>query len=226
VGETELNVRAIIYSLVPCLLLGAFLFGSVWNCVFMLREVRGWRRWIVLPSGFLVAFGALAFFGQGISAVGGLNWLPPSFEWPAGHVNGVLTTDDGRHIVLIQGAGRIQVYDSSWRFLRGWPAGTALKLRLLEDGTVEALSKGLRGFVFDLHGKLISQRVYGVREMVDLENSLPRGDRIFVPTSPWLYAFSSPFFGWLVGVVGMLGWFVANRKSDQSSSAKKQRAEV
>jgi hypothetical protein len=221
VGKTGLSVRAIISTLIPCLLLGAFLLGSVWNCVFLLREIRDWRRWIVLPSSFLVAFGALAFLGQGISAVGGLNWLPPSFEWPAGHVEGGLTTASGSHIVLLRGAGRIQVYDSRWGFVRGWPAGTALKLRLLENGTVEALAKGEQGFVFDLNGKLISQRVYGVHEMVDRENSLPRREWTFVPTPPWLYIFSSPFFSGLVARVGMLGWFVADYQPDQSSSAKK-----
>ena len=192
----------------------------------MLREVRDWRRWIVLSSSFLVAFGALAFFSQGISAMGGLNWLPPTFEWPAGHVDGALTTADGSHIVLLRGPGRIQVYDPGWRFLTGWPAGTALKLRLLEDGTVEAFAKGLKGFVFDFQGKLITQRVYGVREMVDLENSSPRGERVFVPTSPSLYIFSSPFFSGLVAGVGMMGWFVVDHKPDQKNSAKKQRANV
>jgi hypothetical protein len=99
-------------------------------------------------------------------------------------------------------------------------------LRLLENGTVEALAKGEQGFVFDLNGKLISQRVYGVHEMLDLENSLPRREWIFVPTPPWPYIFSSPFFSGLVPGVGMLGCFVADYKPDQSSSTKKQRAEV
>jgi hypothetical protein len=207
------------FELVAFLMLVAFLFGAVWNSVFMLRATQGWRRWLVLPSSFLVAVGACGFFGQGLFAVGAQNWLPQSFEWPAGSVGDVLTTADGGHIILIQGVGRVQVYDSNWHFLRGWPVLGARKLRLLEDGNVEALTKYERGFVFDYNGKLISQQTYGIREFVNLENSMPRSAGIFVPTPPSLYIFSSPLLSWLVFATGFVGWFVVYPRSNQSNSA-------
>ena len=211
----------IIFGTLLCGMLGVFLFGAVWNGIFLLSEARGWRRWIVLPSSFLVATGALAFFGQGISAVGVLNWLPPTFEWPAGHVDGALTMADGGKVVLIKGAERIQVYDANWRFVRGWPAQSALKLRLLPDGKVEALTKGLHGTVFDLRGNLIARRTYEVREMVKLQNSLAPCPRVFIPTSPWLYILSSPFLSGTLLNAGLLGWFVVAYKSNSPSTPRR-----
>jgi hypothetical protein len=216
-----INIGTIIFSAILCLMLGAFLFAAVENGVFTLRNTKGWRRWLALLSSVLIAAGACGFFGLGLSYVGGLNWLPPSFEWPAGFVDGVLTTSNRSHIVLIKPAGRVQIYDSVWHFVRGWPAGAALKLHLLADGNVEVLMKGQWSFVFDLNGKLISQRRYGVHEFIDLENSLPAGESVFVPTSPWLYIFSSPLLSWLVGAAG---YFVARRRSLESNAAKGRNA--
>jgi len=162
------------------------------------------------PSSGLVAIGACGFFGQAASAVGALDWLPPGFEWPAGREY-TLTTAQGQHVLLIRSAGRIQVYDSRWRFLRGWPARSALKLRLIDDGTVEALTKGAGGLVFDLEGRLLSQRAYKANEYIDLYNRLPAGEPVNVPTTPWLYMFSSPLLSWLMVATGLVGWFVISR---------------
>jgi hypothetical protein len=211
VGETELNFGGIIPGAFGCFMLVVFLFAAVWNCIFMLRSVRGWRRWFVLPSSFLVAVGACGFFSQMISGVGGLDWLPPSFEWPAGHPDDAITTANGTHIDLIKSAGRIQIYDSRWHFLRGWPVQSVLRIRFLGDGSVEALTKHQKGLVFDINGRLLSRRVYEVHESVHLLDSLPPCENVFVPTSPWLYIFSSPFVSWIVLMGGLAGWFVASR---------------
>lgn len=212
-GETELSVRATVVGLIGCLMAGAFLTGSVVNCIVLLRKVRNWRRWLVVPSSFLVAVGALAFFGQMTSGAGGLNWLPSSFEWPAGRADDGLTEADGTQIVLLGAAGRIQIYDPHWHFVRGWPVRSILRIRLLGDGSVEALSKNERGYVFGTNGELLSQRTYEVHEAVRSLNSLPPPTRVIVPTPFWLYIFSSPLLSWLLIMAGMAGWFVVSPKS-------------
>ncbi len=178
-------------------------------CLSSLKESTCRRRWLTLPSSILLAIGAIGFFGQGLSAVGALNWMPHSIEWPAGYADHALKTTDGDHIVLIEGAGRIQVYDPAWHFVRGWAAGPVLKLRLLADGTIEALTKGQRGLVFDLNGKLLSQRRYGIHEWIVIQNSLPPGESLWVRTSPWLFIGSNPLWSWLVAALGSAGWFAS-----------------
>src|SRR5215831_20079947 len=80
----------------------------------------GWRRWLTALASCLVVVGAAGFFGSGLSAVGGLNWLPNSFEWPVGYSGGILTTAEGLHVVPHTPSGRIQVYDADWTFRTGW----------------------------------------------------------------------------------------------------------
>lgn len=197
------------FSPVLLLFLIAVLVATVWNALSMFREARGWRRWLILSSSALVMIGASGFFGQGIVA-NGANWLPSSFEWPAGTVDDALIMTNGDHLILISGVARVQAYDGSWHFLRGWSVPRALRLRLLGDGTIEALTKGEKGFVFDVHGNLISQRTYAAREFVDLENSLPHTGGVSVPTRSWLYIFSSPLLSWFVFAAGLVGWFVCS----------------
>jgi hypothetical protein len=193
-------------------MLSGFVCASIAWCVSALKESRGWRRWLAVPCSLLIGIGAVGFFGQAISTVGGFNWLPASTEWPAGRADHALTTTDGHHVVLVKGAGRIQVYDQGWHFVRGWAAGPVLNLRLLTDGTIEALMKGQRGLVFNPSGKLLSKRKYGVREWIELENSLPPGESVSVPTSAWLYIGSSPLLSWLVLAAGFAGWFTSSRR--------------
>ena len=87
------------------------LFAGVMMAVAVLW-IRGWRKWPVLLAGAMVAVGGVGFLGQVLSAVGGLNWLPESFEWPAGAVEGMITTPSGLRVVPTTAAGRVQVYDA------------------------------------------------------------------------------------------------------------------
>lgn len=202
------------FELLLLLLTISFLGAAIWNSYCMLRTTRGWRWWLVLTSSALVVTGAGGFFGQALFASGGQHWLPQSFEWPAGTVEDALITADGAHIILVRGVGRVQVYDSYWHFLRGWTVPAVLRLRLLGNGNLEALTKGEKGFVFDTSGNLISKHAYETREFVDLENSLPHTGSVLVPTPRLLYIFSSPFLSWLVFGLGFLGWFTLSPRSN------------
>src|SRR5262249_50277691 len=77
---------------------------------------RGWRRWLTTTASCLLVVGAAGFFGSALSAAGGLNWLPSSFEWPVGYASGVVSTPEGLHVVPHTPSGRVQVYDANWSF--------------------------------------------------------------------------------------------------------------
>src|SRR5436853_384195 len=81
---------------------------------------RGWRRWLTITASCLMVVGAAGFFGTALSAAGGLNWLPSSFEWPVGYTGGVVSTSQGLHVVPHTPSGRVQEYDANWSFLTGW----------------------------------------------------------------------------------------------------------
>jgi hypothetical protein len=100
------------------------LFSCVWLFLAGLGIVRQVKRggrvnWLVVIAGLLVMVGAGGFFAAGLSATGVIT-LPDYFEWPSGYVRGVVQTQDGKYVVPHIPAGRVQLYDSQWRFIRGW----------------------------------------------------------------------------------------------------------
>jgi hypothetical protein len=195
---------------------GAFIVGAA-LIPFSSEYGRGWRRGLTIPASCLMVIGAAGFFGAVFSAVGGLNWLPNSFEWPVGCASGVITTAEGLHVVPHTPSGRIQVYNANWSFRTGWhvDAGAgAFRLLPSPNGRIEVItSRGRLHYVFDMDGRLISENTF----QPESYGSLPEGESVIVPTAPWLWAFSSPGISWAVAVTGMviLGVMhtVGNRKA-------------
>jgi hypothetical protein len=78
------------------------LFGwtvAVFAVIWIALAIRGISRqskrgerfnWLVWIGGFLVVLGAAGFFGAALSSLGMVK-LPPSFEWPPGYVDGVVS---------------------------------------------------------------------------------------------------------------------------------------
>ena len=186
------------------------LIGGTWVILaaagpFSSRRATGPKRWLGrLASAFLVV-GGIGFFGSALSAVGGLNWLPHSFEWPVGYATGVISTNNGLHLVPHTPSGRVQVYDSDWTFIRGWhvdAGGGTFKLVASEDNRIEVITaRGDWHYVFSSEGQLLSKRTYSPA----MYSSFPdEGASFFVPTAPWLWVFSHPFIAWGVAMIGML----------------------
>mgnify|MGYP007059429708 CR=1 FL=1 len=166
--------------------------------------VTGLRRWLAVTASCLLAVGATGFFGSALSAVGGLNWLPASFEWPVGYVGGAVTTPQNLHVVPHTPSGRIQVYDADWTFRTGWHvdagAGT-FKLLSPSDGQIEVITaRGERRIVFDLDGRLIAENTYRPKHYEDFPDP---GESAVVPTAPWLWVFAHPAVSWGVAAAGM-----------------------
>lgn len=166
--------------------------------------VPGWRRWPFLLGGFMLTVGVAGFCGQGFSAAGGLNWLPQSFEWPAGSVDGAITTQNDLRVVPTT-AGRVQVYDADWNFLRGWHIGPgatgAFSLRPLAGNHFEIITaRGNYRYQYDTDGELISQGTYDPEDYDALTHF---GEPAVVPTAWWLRPFSSPIIAGLIMAAGL-----------------------
>jgi hypothetical protein len=157
-------------------------------------------RWLGTALG---SVGLASFFGIALSAVGGLDWLPQSVEWPVGYARGVITLTDGTHVVPLVPANRVQIYDPEWRFLRGWrvDAGAGV-FKLLPVGTDHfevVTARGNLRLEFKPTGELVSQRSY----QPQLYDSFGEaGVSRFVATPVWLWPFTHPFIGWGIAVAG------------------------
>jgi hypothetical protein len=190
------------------------LFSCVWLFLAGLGIVRQLKRgrrvnWLVAISGLFLMVGAGGFFATGLSAAGVIN-LPDSFEWPAGYVRGVAETADGYHVVPLVPAGRLQIYDSQWHFVRGWHVDTSggdFKVACLPNGEIAVLAaRGRRRYSFNENGKLIS----GTR--LPEFFVWPQPERsVAVPTSSLLWIFSSPFLSWGIALIGMAGLWAARK---------------
>jgi len=195
------------------MLLLAWLFGATQQ-ILSARKERSWRRVVTVVAGTLMMIGALGFFGAALSAIGALNWLPSSFEWPAGYTKGVVSTADNYHLVPHTPSGRVQVYDRSWKFLRGWNvdagAGT-FKLYITDTNHIHVVTaRGRMHYVYEISGKLLSSESYE-ETGANYSTFGSRGSSYAVPTPFWLYVFSSPFYSWLAAGAG-IGLFVLRDK--------------
>jgi len=182
------------------------IFLSLFAAFMLLRTAYGVARdvkkgggtgWIIGPLGFLLLVGIFGFFVAPLAAMGVLK-LSNSFQWPAGYANGVLRTPDGIYVVPLVPAGRIQLYDSQWRFLRGWQVDALagdFQVESRPNRTIEVFTaRGRHHYYFAESGGLISsQTLSSDTEYYSLHSE---GISAVVPTSPLLWVFSSPFISW------------------------------
>lgn len=198
-------------------MLMAWMFFSFLQLQTAIRE-RSWTRLISLAAGSCLAIGAIGFFGSALSAVGGLNWLPDSFEWPAGFCSGVVSTEDRYFIVPHEPSGRIQIYDSDWKFVRGWHVdggGGALRVFVRNTNEIHVLA-ARKHLVYGLGGNMLSREDYSAADIAS--RALPGEGKAFnVPTPILLQVFSSPFYSWLVAMVGMVLIVARTKMSNRRS---------
>lgn len=173
-------------------------------------RTKPWRKAILTGVACVLAIvGAVGFFGAAFSATGGLNWLPPTFEWPMGRASGVVTLTNGLHAVPHAPTGRLQIYDSDWHYVRGWRVdanGGVFRLRPAADGRIEVFTaRGDRRLVYSTDGTLLYNEASG---------GYPPdvGETTYIPTRPWLWVFTSPFYSWLSIAAGMIILIFFDRK--------------
>ena len=185
------------------------------------RRVR--PRVAVFAGSILMFLGGLGFFGAAVSAYGGLDWLPSSFEWPVGTSDRAITMPGGEHVVPVIFSGRVQVYDRNLKFLRGWAVpsyGKPFRVRPAGSDRFDAVYYRTRADTYLLDGTLV-RRAVGQRE----EYALPsNGQRLCIPTSPWLLVYSGATTTWLmsmsgVALLGFLQW--RERRASESGEPYK-----
>lgn len=198
-GATAVHLLPIILVL----LIGGTLIVAAAIAPFVNRyRHRGMRIAAALAS-LLLVIGAAGFFGPALSAAGGLNWLPGSFEWPVGNADGVVSMPDGTSVVPHTPSSRVQVYDQDWRFVRGWhvdAGGGTFKLLPAGDDRIDVITaRGTWRYTYSLSGELIARVNYAPASYTSFPD---RGQRRVVPTLAWLWIFSSPFIAWAVTIAG------------------------
>jgi hypothetical protein len=204
------------FGIILILIIGGVWIASSVAMMFSRGEKIGWRRWLARLGGVLMLVGAVGFFGAALSASGGLNWLPDSFEWPVGYASGVVQLDDQLYVVPLTASGRVQIYDSEWRFVRGRGidgGGGSFKLIATGPSQFDVITaRGDKHLVYDTSGKLLSSKNY----LPASYSSFPdQGKSYFVPTAPWLWVFSNPFYSWGCAMAGMLSLAVGQRYGEQ-----------
>jgi hypothetical protein len=166
----------------------------------------GYGRWAYGASGVVACYGVFSFFAQAAAASGGLSFLPSSLEFPVWRPDRAVRDTAGRTIVGLVPSGRIQVYDASGRFERGWfvPAsGGDFVIAPPVDGHVTVLTqRNVLRLVYDESGTLLSREARQSGTLVRAASAeLPSG--IAAPIVAWPLA--SPALALAVAVAGMLG---------------------
>jgi hypothetical protein len=193
----------LLFNLFLVLFAGVWLFLASRGISRALKSAER-TKWVIVASGFLVLIGFAGFFAEMMSGTGIIK-LPKSYEWPAGYATGVKKTASGLYVVPLEAEGRVQLYDSNWHFLRGWNVdalGGDFKVAPTPEGNIEVFTaRGEHQYSFTENGDLLS-----TASLSDSFWSLPKdGQTVIVPTSPLLWAFSSPAISWGIGVLGFIG---------------------
>jgi hypothetical protein len=193
-------------------ILAAWLYGAISGGIDA-AKIPGPIKWLRIFGFTLMAIGAVGFFGSGVGASGGLNWLPPTFEWPVGSANGVIEMPDHEFVVPLQGPSRVQVYDQNLKFLRGWQVsagGGVIHLTSVSTNQFKVTAvRGHKNFLYKLDGSLDSQGTYELGS----NESFARGETISIPTPWWFWPFEGPFHSWLIAIVGLLISAVTRKNS-------------
>lgn len=170
---------------------------------------RAWKspdrglRCIGIVAAAVFAAGWTGFFGCALASGGGMNWLPPSFEWPVGWSSGSVRLTDGRWAVPQAYAGRVQIYDPALHFVRGWQTdarGGSFALLPRDDGGVEVLTaRGELRLAYDRDGAQIGSSVCTPRQF---DEAQARAATIRVPTPLWGWTFTHPMIAWFAVLLG------------------------
>lgn len=202
--------------------LAAWLFAGIHTLISAFKT-RGWRRAAKLLAGVLIIVGGVGFFGAALAGTGAFGWLPASFEWPVGRATGVVSTPDGYFIVPHVPAGRIQVYDQNWKFVRGWNVnarGGGFRLYVADTNRIHMLAvRGKKHNVYDLNGTLLSESTYD--RASNAYSLVPPGKICLVPTPLLLWVFSGPFLSWLAAGSGILLLGASEKLGKSRSKAAK-----
>jgi hypothetical protein len=161
-------------------------------------------RIIRIIAGLFIIYGFIAFTGWGMTILDSIPSFSP-VEWPLGTVSGVVRDSSGRYAASNTAYSRVQVYDQYKKFITGWSVddgGGNFHLMMNKNDQVEVFCvRNDRHYVYNLDGTLVSQSDYSPNDYPNLEANTSTE---YFPTPLYLLPFSSPVFGWLIGVIGAI----------------------
>ncbi len=198
-----------------------FLGGTVHAVVKALRG-PGARPWLVLPAGLLLVYGGVGFFSQAASSTGALAFVPTSVEFPVWRPESTLRTARDLTYVGLAPSSRVQVYDETGAFLRGWFVPTGGKrFRLLPAPNGISVVGHRMEARYDDQGR----PVYGDETATAAMKDVLISDRppVDVEWSPLWWPLASPFVAWAVGAIGMAGLYVSSPSAFATSWRQRSR---
>lgn len=123
--------------------------------------------------------------------------IPNDFEWPAAIQSNVVFIDDKYYVPHM--VGRLQVYDSDWRFERSWHVPNDGGVYWVEHGPAGSIqvrtARGNRLLRYSPEGKLKFEGTHS--------NHDETGVLTVVPTPYPLWVVAHPAGFWLIGALGM-----------------------
>ncbi len=182
---------------------GGFVGSAIFNLIRSSKSNKH-KNLLEIIAYLLIVIGGIGFFGSALSATGGLNWLPSSFEWPIGYTDNAAKTQDGFYVVPHTSSGRIQIYDTDLKFLRGWNVdahGGTYKISISKENLINVYTaRGNWHYLFNLQGDIISKEKY----VSGSYSSFPDSNlSLNIPTNIFLLVFSHPFISWFFAVIGI-----------------------
>lgn len=194
-------------------LFGLLMVGIVARQILSGLPAAGGARVLHVLVGVVFLYGCIGFFGQAAAATGGLSFIPSSFEWPVLWPEATAEDASGNSILGLASSGRVQVYDSRGRFLRGWfveASGGVFRLQVTSSQQLEVFTaRGRRRLVYSLQGALLEKDTYAPAsyDVVITRPSVGRTVRAAWP----LWPLASPFVAWALFACGMVGLALSER---------------
>jgi hypothetical protein len=159
-------------------------------------------------AAFLTFYGFGSFLAQflaGTGALAAIGVIGPFTEWPVGPVDHVVRDANGTLIVPLTPQGRVQIYDRSGRFVRGWFVEASrgdFRIKPTTDGHIEVhTARGHSRLVYSYEGALLSSTPEDVKAFERLMDS--SGElQMTIPFNWLLWPLLGPGWAWITGVVG------------------------
>lgn len=177
-----------------------------------------WKIALNFTTSLFLLYGALGFFGSAISASGGLDNMPNTFEWPIGSSDNVLVSSKGDYIVPHTSSGRIQIYDENLTFKRGWSVnasgGEFAITGAGDDSFCLYTARGNNNYHYDINGEKLDDE--SCREDFSRKLMRDNGQSLEVPTPIYYIGFTNPFIAWAFGAIGIgLHFLIRKMNSNQ-----------
>lgn len=197
-----------IFSIIICLILVGWIFSSV-KLLLSIKQFD-WTTLTKVLATVCLAVGVIGFMGPSLISTTHFG-VSTSFEWPIGHSDSALKYPNGDMVVAHEPTGRVQVYNESLQFQRGWSVngnGGVFELFPVDESSFYIYTaRNNMKYHYNLNGQLISSQTYS--------GNLPQKSKhlvsVSIPTAIYLEIFTHPFKSWFIAAIGMFLLFITDK---------------